>query len=228
MLKKLKKHSLKTFKVGIAVFIPLAVIIFMAKVGFGFIFAIGDTFTSNKIISFFGFVLLIYVLGLIFSKTNIIGALKNSLKSHSFVLRILNIFPDKNKKESVNDKKGEEVVYYFSKKIRMRGEVVNEFEGYDYINKEKAMMVVIHPHSPPMPKTGATFFEIRKDDPNLFFTGRDAADYAAYTMSYGSSISFETSNLEDEKDKQKELAEKLTAEITKTESEEIAIQTNFE
>ncbi len=206
MLKSVKNHFTRALKVGLAVFIPLAVIMFVLNVALGFIFRMGEVFTANKITAFFGFIFLIYLLGLLFSKTNIMSALKNNLKSRPFILRILNIFPDKNKKES--DKKGDEVLYYFSRTVRIRGEAVHEFT-----DKKGISWVVIHPHSPPVPKTGATFFEVRKDDPNLSFTGRTFADLAAYTMSYGASLGSEQKTLSPKEIQTQEI-QKLGSEIS--------------
>ena len=171
----------------------------------------GKIFTANKTISFAGFIFLIYVLGLFFSKTNIMSELKSNLKSHPFVLKILNIFPDKNKKES--ERKGDEVLYYFSKTVRIRGEAVHEFTDEDGIS-----WVVVHPHSPPIPKTGAVLFEVRKDDPKLVFTGRPFAYLAAYTMSYGASINSEEKALSPKEIQTQEI-EKLGGEISSIEIE---------
>jgi len=211
LLKSIKNHFLRALKVGFAVFIPLAVIMFVLNIALGFIFQMGEIFTANKTISFAVFIFFIYVLGLLFSKTNIMSGLKKNLKSHPFILRILNIFPDKNKKES--ERKGDEVLYYFSKTVRIRGEAVHEFTDEDGIS-----WVVVHPHSPPIPKTGAVLFEVRKDDPKLVFTGRPFAYLAAYTMSYGASLSSEEKSLSP-KEIQTEEIQKLGGEISSVETE---------
>lgn len=169
--------------IGIRAFIPIAIIIFVVRIFLGLAFDLGGLFTDNKIIALAGIFGFIYILGVVFGKTDIMRDLKWSFRRHPVVLKMLNIFPDRNKKGSMLGNKGKEVLYYISKTMRVRGEITNEMT-----DRNNFKWYMVHFQSPPTPKTGTTTIEFREDDPNIVFTGRGAADYALYVMSYGGSL----------------------------------------